>query len=891
MRLNLNFRDAIITKLSASKYKITFDLSKFNRHRLSEHSRMFIENLNLCEWVDDAYGGVNGKINGYLEIRCLNISENDFNSDYSPEGSIIYTSPLINFNTFHNTNPLHIANFKISQDFLQNNFTLYINIFDQYGNDYTTVKNVASVLPTTGIPYTDYITAVNELDVLTKKKIIIDKIYEDNDVIYNTALSYLKSAEIDLNNAKSILIKNIDVFTADLKVSMRNRIKLDVLKSLINLNNTNEIMFLFENVLPAYMGVLPYLRFASELEEYYRTFLNKIKSSFDVLKAKTDLDNITSSKEVRINTFASFTSLTTNLLPGNRTVDYTVIVPSSFPKTGSLKINYFLSTDSRFAFNYIVVDDIVPDIGVQNELLNNDILTINSSHLEALVPDDYQYFFAKTDDKNILGVLTTGLVADTRFGFDIARNGLTYSFNLNPKITSKGFKVGNVITVDGSFLGGNTPANDLRITVDSLFVPPASETYTFTNYTPPEYPTNGTMDLVITRNNTAIPTYTLDSEDYTNTINYSKNNKFSIKGLSLGGGLDNGLKFTVREVIEAFYSHNIDETNSEHSIPKTIIKETNSTVYDSTNTEKPQAIGYKIYVESINGEYTVSVNPLVDNSVNFDVGDYILVKGSVLTGEDTVNDLRIDITSVDVANKIDDVEVDTTGTYIARVPVNGYSFLVKININSDEYELSDLIGNEFAKGDMISVDASVVKGDAIVNDLVVNIKDIVSSNPGDPSVIIGQATAYGSSSLAKEYNGVAGQIVKTNRKGTPLLLKEEGSIATFTVDPTSVAFDIGTIPIPNITVDLNGEDPIEGVSIVDADITAKNAEVVVKKTALINSNPTYITSFGANQDMKLKTINMKMVLYDEVPEFSSTDKDVITGNTYSRLNNPQFKRL
>lgn len=108
---------------------------------------------------------------------------------------------------------------------------------------------------------------------------------------------------------------------------------------------------------------------------------------------------------------------------------------------------------------------------------------------------------------------------------------------------------------------------------------------------------------------------------------------------------------------------------SKHSIPKITIKETNSTVYDATDTEKPQATGCEIGIESVNGEYVVDFNLLLDNSTNFIVGDYILIKGSALTGEDEVNDLKLDITAVDAANKIDAIEIDTANVYTARVPL------------------------------------------------------------------------------------------------------------------------------------------------------------------------------------------------------------------------------
>ena len=71
--------------------------------------------FELCEFIDDRFGRNNGNLYGYFELRCDNIDSNDFDSEYGNTGNtIIYTSPLNNFGTFTNNDPMFISNFKIS---------------------------------------------------------------------------------------------------------------------------------------------------------------------------------------------------------------------------------------------------------------------------------------------------------------------------------------------------------------------------------------------------------------------------------------------------------------------------------------------------------------------------------------------------------------------------------------------------------------------------------------------------------------------------------------------------------------------------------------------------------------------------------------------------------
>ena len=50
MRLNLNFKDSNIKRISQYEFEIVFDLSNMIKPRLSENVRMYIEHFNICEF-------------------------------------------------------------------------------------------------------------------------------------------------------------------------------------------------------------------------------------------------------------------------------------------------------------------------------------------------------------------------------------------------------------------------------------------------------------------------------------------------------------------------------------------------------------------------------------------------------------------------------------------------------------------------------------------------------------------------------------------------------------------------------------------------------------------------------------------------------------------------
>ena len=126
-----------------------------------------------------------------------------------------------------------------------------------------------------------------------------------------------------------------------------------------------------------------------------------------------------------------------------------------------------------------------------------------------------------------------------------------------------------------------------------------------------------------------------------------------------------------------------------------------------------------------------------------------------------------------------------------------------------------------------------------------------------------------------------------------------GRIKNFTVAGNSQIADTQTGKIqyekgtdqtalfPSIEIELteNLTSSIESNNIVVS--TAYN-DVLIAKSLVSNTSESSITEIDQT---KLKNLNMTLVLYDEIPEYTQASADAIIGNTYSRLVNNQFKRI
>jgi len=56
--MRLNLKNASITKIDQGKWRLVYDISKLNKPRLSPDARLYIEYLNLPEFIDDTWGAI-----------------------------------------------------------------------------------------------------------------------------------------------------------------------------------------------------------------------------------------------------------------------------------------------------------------------------------------------------------------------------------------------------------------------------------------------------------------------------------------------------------------------------------------------------------------------------------------------------------------------------------------------------------------------------------------------------------------------------------------------------------------------------------------------------------------------------------------------------------------
>ena len=169
--MRLNLKKGVIKRIGDGKYLITYDISKMNKPRLTQEARMYIEYLNLPEFVDDTWGEQRGHNRGRLEIYCDNLEDDNYEQDdgYGTQ-TLLYSSPLKSFGSFRNSDPLKISNFKIRSNFLRDQIVLTLCIYDQYDNPYTTVVNRETMFVFGGSTYMAYNARANEYTALLELK-------------------------------------------------------------------------------------------------------------------------------------------------------------------------------------------------------------------------------------------------------------------------------------------------------------------------------------------------------------------------------------------------------------------------------------------------------------------------------------------------------------------------------------------------------------------------------------------------------------------------------------------------------------------------------------------------------------------------------------------------
>lgn len=888
MRLNLNFRDSTITRIDQSTFKITFDLQNMNKPRLTNEARMYIENFNLPEFIDETFGD-KGNLRGYFELRCKNVTNNDYDTELGNSGdTIIYTSPLQNYKTFVNHDPMYISNFKINQNFLQDKLVLTMKIYDQNGDPYTTAETLAYDIDKTKPEYTTYITKINELDILNQEKDDVDKLIKLYETTLQTKKENVAFLNTQFNNDKQRCFTEFDTYTSNRKHPLRGKLRIESTKILLDSYDVNLYSYFFEIYLTGKRSSTPY-NSLTELDPLYEALISLSKAKLEEFQTNEILKGMYSNESNIWYDFTPRFDPNDKLIKANSIslVNYEVLSGGAPIKEGTLDITVLNSKIPLTGVidNVFIVGNITPlNNTAAHKLTAGDELVIDKANTLQNIPIEYTYNFYKetlveasftiTDTDPTVTIPSSN---DKKVSFSVSRDAsLKYTVAINDNtndIKSENFTVGNVITVLGSTLGGTDGTHDLIFNVTGVIPLLPTELYTITAYQ--DNPTNGNFDITILRDNTT-QDYSIDAADFTNTELYNVKDTITIDGkLYLDGvtGVNDAI-LTVTSVYDNDV-YIIDPPSSFYILPKVSIDDVNSIAYDASGAVKVVA-GFTIDIQAIDGIYSIDTATTISFSTDFVAGDELKILGSTLSGVDGVNDLILE----PVINAGGVTEGFTIKSGVARNPVS-YEFEVTIPLYSTVYSVVYNSGDDFQIGDKIEVKATTlgIASGATINDLVITITDNTAG-----------AIQFTTTGIPIN-EGKIGEIKTVDIAGKGIKKTRDGVITTANITVTKDdSVDTTTLVGNDIKIVLNQE-LTKGRAKIEAEKILKKNEVMTAKTVLVPSLTRYLTNIGSYQETKLKSMNMKLVLYDEVPEYTQASKDAISGNTYSRLNACQFKRI
>tara|TARA_R100000951_G_scaffold94688_1_gene83497 strand:+ start:3628 stop:6315 length:2688 start_codon:yes stop_codon:yes gene_type:complete len=895
MKLTLNFRDAVITQFNnpGCEYRFEFDLSQMNKPRLSPDARMYIEAVNLPDFVDEVLGAERGKYRGYFEVRCQNIdSGNNYDTEYgNTNNSIIYTAPLDDVKSFRNNDPMFISNFKVSQGFLADKFVLHMKIYDHLGEPFIRGSNLITELgqALTG----DY---VNKLSAFSAKKDLYDKtkpISDDLELQLNIEKGQNTLMYQQFQKTLNELVLAVQTFIKTFKtLTLRQRLRAEQMVILLSAYNINLFSYLFDDLFTFTEHPYNQSSIQAGIDAARIAFVSYNISNLKLEKIKKTYDEVNSGESrVFYDVNAEFADKKIHLRSQTQKVNYEIPVVGSATKTGTLQITNFNSV--KATQDFVSVFNIEPtDTSDANKLFKNEILIVDASNFQRIVPDIFEYSFSKHDAKTPTGtelnLASSGAVkGPLRYAIKVIRNGSTYDYELLDKeLKTAGFEVGDKIKFLGTTLGGASPANDMEITINGVFTPQAQVDYSNIEISSTDGTDKGKIIFDIRRTNTA-GGYSILSENFTASKNYNIGDSVVIPGIRLGGESPaNDYNLQVNDVVLAERIINITQDEAVHVLPDVTITSTNSTTTSSSGAN------YTFTVSTEDGKYAVDFQPTQDSSTGFAPGDIIEIDGTVLGGDSGANDLKVKVDAVDASasNKITAIDVDTSATYKGRFST-AFKFDVKLTKDSAKFEATYISGGaNFEKDDKIKIDgAQLNAGMSGTHDLTITVTGVKA----DPNVLlVNVIDTFAVSGTANFDTGDLGKIKELSEQdNNSFVEKADGSFTKSQATITSgTPIDIGAQTTPVLNVTLN-EDPINGLALIQSDLASAQADLDAAKGTLIPSTGQYQPTFGPAQKQKMRTMNMSLVLYDEVPEYTQASQDAIKGNTYSRIQNCQFKRI
>ena len=899
MRINLNFKDSTIRKLSASEFEIVFDLSNMIKPRLSPDARMYIEYFTICEFLDEALGSIEGDLKGSFELRCPNLPSHDYDTSMGNNGgTILFSAPLENYRTYTNSNPMFLSNFKIDQGFLSNRLVFILSVFDRFGKPYDSSKHLIQSVNTSAGPYLTYQAEMvkfndlnNELEK-SKNKIEYAKSLNKS---YESSKKYYRGK---FDDASTKLKTALQDYTNDASNTLRSRVIAEQLLIFLSTETLNSYKNFFEHTF-VNNASLPYTRVLSLLKQFYSTFqeYHQYDTLFD---NSTELVNLlqNSGQFVITDFIPAFNPHNINIKDDKKIVEYT---DSSGAKKGEIEIEYFNSVDeSRIG---VVIYDLKQ---TSTDLLaNGDKIIIKqdsggTNYFETSQLSTFKYYISHSENfesgkKRGIG-FKVNIARNQKFALEVTRNAGSYDYKFLENesgilnIPTKNFVVGDQITIHGNFLGGAGTTNDLVIEVTEIDALLPDEDIQLTNYRPfIDARDLGTLDIEVTKPNNGTTSndedYIIKTKDFSNTKNFAKNETFTIKGTELNGeSPKHDLTVTVDEVYgDVIYTIN-ESASATHSIKQVIIDQNVAVIKDSSGAELTGASkpSFSASVTSANGQYILDMGV----SENFEANSTVFISGQHLTGEDGTNDLEFTFSAVTGSGGIDESTITFTPQNRSarnakkKDGTTGFELQVKQQLRSDKYDTISLDIDNIQDGDEI-----VINGDQLGGDISTNKLEIKFGTTADGD--IGFVESGTAAILDNEY----GEIKAISHTGKGRFIPVEGKIVKSQKHATSKnPIDLTGITMPQLEITIT-DDLLRSVNTIIPELNTQETVANTAKDAVVSTTASLISHLGPRQEEKLKCMNMSLVLYDEVPEYKQASQDAIKGNTYSQLNTPQFKRI
>jgi hypothetical protein len=719
--MRLNLKKALITEIGEGKYRLTYDISKMNKPRLTQEARLYIEYLNLPEFIDDTWGNGIGDNRGRLEIFCDNLEDDNYEEDGYGTQTLLYSSPMQSFKSFTNADPLKISNFKVRSNFLRDQIVMTLCIYDQYGKPYTKPLNrVQTLMDTTSVSYRNYIVKTNELSALEDKKALregeLQLLTDATDNLKQRAEKARIEMEAKYADFMSVLTgSSTDVFlnekTKLYKTLLSNITNPDYVNYVLDLSTTSRLLFNNSTVISK-KDDFATAYYAYELAQFaVQDNSTRIREYNQVGTTIIDNENYTFNPDAFPATHINKTIKAAK----NKVVNFEVNKSGAKVADGTITIDYFFNKeqDKVSAYNLTVNSGLA-------EVKTGAKLEIQSTTFEAFVPETFEWVAGKT----------TGTMRTTQQTF-ISKFVIS-----SIKITNagSGYTTTPSVSIDPPPLGG-TQATAVSVrtgpNITAINITNAGSGYI-------SAPTI-TIDAPVTA---GFRTATAEAEQTANLYNTPADKRFMFSIKKIVG--DNDYQVVLRDDLFSSEHFNIDNkviltgTQFGGATPANDLTITITDIeiaQDETfafNLEIPNDKGnfdLEITKDKTNGKY-INFAILTNNTKNLQVGDKIEIPYSQLNGVDETHNFEIEVEHVLEAEReaaFDQTTViHTIGTYIiddtanpliiisdsaGTVKTDRSGYTIRISSQDGKYVFEvETGGNNFDVGDEIHILGEFFKG-------------------------------------------------------------------------------------------------------------------------------------------------------------------------------------